>query len=582
MYLLTEIAVILGVFFLTAQGAVEIGELPNLDHGIQGTLAAKDETTLLIKNFHYDGQAPAVYVYVYLRNATVDPSGGGILINWRESGSDGRIARRYTGQDITISLDDRPDREDSRLTVNDIGTLTIWCQRFEVFFSRIDIPKGLMLSSASPVLQYCAQLTTNFQVSWTVDADSEIGTFELCSCIDSDQYMAFGISGNDTKTFMVGADVVVAWVGQDGVANAVDYYLTSRQQCRGGSGVCPDDLITGNGGGSQDIVNITGQVSNGRTCVQYSRSLTTEDSRYDRPILANQSQFIVWAYGPRANEEGLGDLALFHTEFPRNGENIEINFGAAPQGTRQCSAPLQCSEEVQICGWTGKAIAANGPTIFRVRIGPSGGPRGYEFITGLSGWGIAYYIDNTLIPVLRVRRGVTYTFIVEAGDDVNDGPNYHPFYITNSIDGGILLDTPEQRARKNEVVYAGFDVDTNTPLAAGRHCQHVETSSSGNVATSCSNSLEDYLNTLTVSCEGDESEAAILTWTPDDNTPDLVYYQCANHFHLGWRIEVFSDTIPNTEGPEDISGSMVMGSHLAALQILLIALTSSLLAVVQF
>ena len=43
-------------------------------------------------------------------------------------GSDGRIARRYTDQDITISLDDRPDREDSRLTVNDIGTFTIWCQ----------------------------------------------------------------------------------------------------------------------------------------------------------------------------------------------------------------------------------------------------------------------------------------------------------------------------------------------------------------------------------------------------------------------------------------------------------------------
>ena len=62
-------------------------------------------------------------------------------------------------------------------------------------------------------------------------------------------------------------------------------------------------------------------------------------------------------------------------------------------------------------------------------------------------------------------------------------------------------------------------------LSAGRHCQHVETSSSGGVATSCSSNLEDYLNTLNVSCEGDESEAAILTWTPDDNTPDLVYYQ---------------------------------------------------------
>lgn len=65
--------------------------------------------------------------------------------------------------------------------------------------------------------------------------------------------------------------------------------------------------------------------------------------------------------------------------------------------------------------------------------------------TGLSGWGIAYYIDNTLIPVLKLRRNVQYTFIVEAGNDPNDGPRYHPFYITNSIDGGILLDTPEQR-----------------------------------------------------------------------------------------------------------------------------------------
>ena len=50
-----------------------------------------------------------------------------------------------------------------------------------------------------------------------------------------------------------------------------------------------------------------------------------------------------------------------------------------------------------------------------------------------------------MIPVLRLRRNVTYTFIVEAGNNPNDGPNYHPFYITDSEDGGILLDTPEQR-----------------------------------------------------------------------------------------------------------------------------------------
>ena len=45
----------------------------------------------------------------------------------------------------------------------------------------------------------------------------------------------------------------------------------------------------------------------------------TGDAENDRPILADQSQFIVWAYGPRADEEGLRNLALFHTEYPRNG-----------------------------------------------------------------------------------------------------------------------------------------------------------------------------------------------------------------------------------------------------------------------
>jgi len=54
-----------------------------------------------------------------------------------------------------------------------------------------------------------------------------------------------------------------------------------------------------------------------------------------------------------------------------------------------------------------------------------------------------------MIPVLRLRRNVTYTFIVEAGNNPNDGPNYHPFYITDSEDGGILLDTPEQRMVTN-------------------------------------------------------------------------------------------------------------------------------------
>ena len=60
---------------------------------------------------------------------------------------------------------------------------------------------------------------------------------------------------------------------------------------------------------------------------------------------------------------------------------------------------------------------------------------------------------------------------------------------------------------------------------AGRYCSHVETASSGAVAEDCDRNLQDYLDTLTVTCEGEESEVAVLTWTPDENTPDVVYYQ---------------------------------------------------------
>ena len=50
--------------------------------------------------------------------------------------------------------------------------------------------------------------------------------------------------------------------------------------------------------------------------------IATDDPN-DRSFLINgQSQFLVWAYGPRAVEEGLRDLAFFHIEYPRNGGDI--------------------------------------------------------------------------------------------------------------------------------------------------------------------------------------------------------------------------------------------------------------------
>ena len=70
----------------------------------------------------------------------------------------------------------------------------------------------------------------------------------------------------------------------------------------------------------------------------------------------------------------------------------------------------------------------------------------YRHTTGRAGWGISWYINGTLIPELIVERGRTYTFIIEGGNNSNDISNYHPFYITDSISGGRLQNTEEQRA----------------------------------------------------------------------------------------------------------------------------------------
>ena len=48
-----------------------------------------------------------------------------------------------------------------------------------------------------------------------------------------------------------------------------------------------------------------------------------------------------------------------------------------------------------------------------------------------------------------MERGRTYTFLVYGGDDPTNAANYHPFYITDSVNGGRLLNTEEQQAVRN-------------------------------------------------------------------------------------------------------------------------------------
>ncbi len=62
------------------------------------------------------------------------------------------------------------------------------------------------------------------------------------------------------------------------------------------------------------------------------------------------------------------------------------------------------------------------------------------------------------------------------------------------------------------------------PPIVGRLCELVETPSALASRTSCQD-LDDYLSKLEEGSGCSQGQAGTLSWTPDENTPDTVYYQ---------------------------------------------------------
>lgn len=64
---------------------------------------------------------------------------------------------------------------------------------------------------------------------------------------------------------------------------------------------------------------------------------------------------------------------------------------------------------------------------------------------------------------------------------------------------------------------------------------------------------------------GTEDSPYTLKWTPDNNTPDKVYYQCWIHQKLGWEILVEGDAEPtgnaNTPNDDDDTGTGCPQTH---------------------
>eukprot|EP01130_Rhizamoeba_saxonica_P018400 TRINITY_DN9194_c0_g1_i1.p1 TRINITY_DN9194_c0_g1~~TRINITY_DN9194_c0_g1_i1.p1 ORF type:complete len:537 (-),score=166.80 TRINITY_DN9194_c0_g1_i1:52-1662(-) len=502
------VVILLTIAVLTQSMEVYIGSLDGA-HKVVGEVYAISSTQIRIDGFSYDGTAPDAYFW----GGSGSPSEDGYIIPDENGGTD--PLEEYTNKDIILSLPGALDTTDY---------ISVWCREFNANFDHVDIPSDILdqLEASTKeeseesdeentvipeIVEFdnCVELFENqLQVSWSLDENIDAINFKLEGIIEDDEWMGFGLSGKSDSTFMVGADVTIAYFdGSEPVA--LDFDISSRSQCSNGDGVCPDTSSEL----ENDVFNISGYRIDGITTITYSRPIESlEDG--DISYATSGDSYVAFGIGPLSEDK----LVLKHSvrtptgftvDFSETGETCEKLENENTEVTEPFSdLPAFLSDETNI----------------RVTIGPSFGDRGYTHVTGKSSWGIAFYLNGWLIPELEVVRGTTYTFTVETGNDPELSTKNHPFYITTSSEGGI-----EQVSDSDETVYAGYE--DGEPTIAGRHCEIIfvdtELEKMGD--------LEDEI-------ECDEGEAAILEWTPDDETPDELYYQCTKHKYLGWKITV--------------------------------------------
>lgn len=316
-------------------------------------------------------------------------------------------------------------------------------------------------------------------------------------------------------------------------------------------GVCPDTKS----GGVENYQIFTFFREDGITRLTFRRNLISGDEG-DLVFQKEDPSFIVWSVGKLNKFKE----PRFHYLYPK--KDVKITFGRKPEKncfafTEDHSASdheytqpassggglAKSTASSQVKPWGPLKIANQSMTTFYARIGTSGGDnRGYSASTdGQGSPGLVWYINGLMAPVLLLKRGRTYTFRIEGGNNPNDPYYYHPFYITDDPNGGYSKYKDEER--KSFRVFAGIDFDRKgrpTPTSAGRLCLWSYHSGQDPRRSDQFITFNQYRSSLNYSCEKKGSHA-LLTWTPNQSTPDVVYYQSWTQRNMGWKILILDD-----------------------------------------
>ncbi|CAL8090895.1 unnamed protein product [Orchesella dallaii] len=459
--------------------------------------------------------------------------------------------RSYTNEDVELVLPGT-----LTFTDNSVHWLSVYDKKGDKALGYVTIPNTDESISVIPpslrkpvkyeyTLPNCIALHRDFHVSW--DVVGQTITFELVALANDDDWLGFGLSGDNNTAKMIGGDVAIGYLnlrtGQ-GIVN--DYNMDARAPCSEildhKRGVCKDQSL----GKSDGIQVLEGRrVSNAITVIKYRRQLKASDD-IDRDFITDQPISVIWALGRmmKTNEPGFHRLypkALKTIQLVRNKQSstVSVSEDDGDDGnptsidSNACVPFLLPDESKRVKAWGPIRLVDGKLRQFTARIGPSAGLRGYEGVSGYANPGYAWYIHGYVTPELYMQRGVTYSFRVEGGNNPHNLETYHPFIITNEPIGGSAANLPASR------ILAGVEVTRRgqpRPNAAGRLCiwkhEHTDRRTDEKYIT-----FEKFRNTLKLRCE-QGSQAANLDVTPNSSWPDVVYYHSYTQSNMGWKIHI--------------------------------------------
>ncbi|XP_066581893.1 protein Skeletor, isoforms B/C [Prorops nasuta] len=505
----------------------KIPQLSTRSHGISSdSIIILDAKTISIPQFSYDGTGGDVYFWVGLGP---QPSSKGFKVPDEYGYLD--PLRAYKNEDIIIQLP-------GDVTVFNVDWLSVFDVKTKTNYGSVLIPDGLNVPPSlvkvikhSQTLPNCVQLHKKYKVSWEIFGPQI--TIQLAAQIGENEYMAFGLSGSETSSQMEGADVAIAYI-DDTRGYATDYNITAKAPCRKVLGrylgVCKDDIV----GGIDNNQLYTAVRENGINIITYRRTLNSSDPG-DKEYPTDRAVYVIWALG-RLDENKEPN---FHDVYPKSDLKLELN---RLEPANSCMDFTEDDSKLRE-PWEKAEIFDRSIRTFKATIGPPGGKKGYEGITGQTSMGLVWYIDGQLIPELYLRRGLTYNFRVHGGNNPHSPNLYHPLIITDEPHGGY--DRLSDVAQSNVRVLAGVEFTRRgrpRPTAVGPLCLSKHNGRDRRLDDDFP-TFKKFNRTLIQICE--PGEGGILEVTPNSSWPDIVYYNSFTHANMGWKIHVVDVYIRN-------------------------------------